>query len=180
MVILKNEWNIPEMNGTHRKNLKQLANYLWSLPDNYNHFDMRDYFARHRPKDGFLARMTFSAGEASGLDVTTCNTVACALGHSFAAGLPYNNESFWGNYCGNVFGFSLYSRIYDWCFSSAWFGIDNTPKGAAKRIYYLLENETVPEEFRYPGVIFVKIYQNQSPIDINDADLFSEIGKLLD
>jgi hypothetical protein len=144
------------MNNINRKNLKQLADHLWSLPADYNHFDMSFYFGKFG--DEFL---DLEPPEAVNMNVIECNTAACALGHSFAAGLPYNNESFWEDYCQDVFGISVNSRIYDWCFSSDWTETDNTPKGAAKRIYYLLENETIPVNFGYANLAFVETYQNQ-------------------
>ena len=40
-----------------------------------------------------------------------------------------------------------FSKEWDWCFSSRWADIDNTPTGAALRIEWLL-NHGLPKDWR--------------------------------
>lgn len=139
----------------NRKNLKLLADYLWNLPEGYEHFDM--YF--------------FHTGADTPSDAhISCGTAACALGHSpYVQGLPGPLEGErWFQYSGRIFDLnSGFLKGWDWCFSSDWAEIDNTPKGAAKRIYYLLSlrNEDDLTRFSYSKED-VAMYQDMTPEDV--------------
>jgi hypothetical protein len=114
----------------NRTNLEKLAAYLEQLPEDYAHFGMEYYMFN---TDGQL----YSLNAAPLLG--TCGTVACAIGHGPAAGIPAN-EGLWGWCYYGVQSFKLSESEFDWCFESRWALIDDTPHGAAKRIRYLLEH----------------------------------------
>lgn len=124
-----------------RENLLKLARYLWDLPEDYKHFDMKDFFR--------VGGDTYNTLEANPLLLNECGAVACAVGHGPAAGVVCNDESHlcgkWRAYGRLSFGLSMNMKSWDWCFSSNWWEFDNTPKGAAKRIFYMLEQ---PEDGR--------------------------------
>jgi hypothetical protein len=106
-------------------NLALLAAYLRSLPQDYRHFEMSDYFG------------TFGSHND---DPVQCGTVACAVGHGPAAGLPrlrdQNGEKeSWPVYEERVFGEGLYECL----FSGEWSDIDDSARGAAARILALIQ-----------------------------------------
>ena len=113
----------------NRTNLELLAQGLLTLPDTYEHFDM-----------GVFSDEANRPEEVRG---NHCKTAACAIGHGpyFVAEAPLKGEE-WHAYSERVFGIN--DKAWDWCFSDYWEETDNTPKGAAKRIFWLLEHG-VPE-----------------------------------
>ena len=127
-------------------NCAQLAAYLESLPEDYSKFNM-----------GVFSNSDWRVRQHSEGKIEHCGTVACALGHGPDAGIPVPLEDGywfrgrspeWRRY-GRLFidyAASASSYWWQWCFSSAWKGIDNTPQGAAKRIRYMLKHspDTVP------------------------------------
>lgn len=149
------------MTDINRSNCKKLAAYLDTLPDNYANFDMGAFFV---PTD--MVRMEqHLQGNAP---LHECGTVACAIGHGPAAGIPFpEDNSFWytrteafvvdpddpdteylvrGNF--NIPDWSVYSYRFfidghstwwDWCFGGGWNLADDTPKGAAARIRMMLD-----------------------------------------
>ena len=120
-----------------KQNLIKLANYLLNLPDDYEEFDM-SYFCYNPVVETVFdpAVITLSKG---------CGAVACAVGHAPSAGIPaFKNENWW-DYSSRVL-IDSDSLAWTWCFSGDWNGIDNTPKGAAKRILYLLD-KGVPDNW---------------------------------
>lgn len=117
-----------------RENLLALAEYLDTGITEYA-FDMRSYF---QPDPD-------------------CGTVACALGHApYVLGHSVNitgtsvrvgsGRLNWEMYSYSVFGIRHGSDEWDWCFHGFWVRSDNTPRGAAARIYYMLEHG-VPNDF---------------------------------
>lgn len=111
-------------------NLKLLADYLWTLPDDYELFNMDTF-------NETFSRPMLAARSGS------CGTSACAVGHApnvKGIPLPYQVED-WSDYSTRIFDLDWGEdhRGWDWCFSDNWTDADNTPKGAAKRIYYLLK-----------------------------------------
>ena len=119
-----------ELSEQNRHNLDQLATFLW---DNnpQEQFDMS--FVYYRRPHG-------------------CHTTACAMGWAPVAlgdlkeiedGKAHEVD---GNldidsYCFEKFGFDgldIFSHVWDWIFSGYWDAIDNTPRGAAKRIWFVL------------------------------------------
>lgn len=141
------------------KNLKKLAKYLYNLPDDYSHFDMGTYCENYWS-------YYYEVTEVSKETYSECGTVACALGHGIAAGVePYKNVVNWGSYSYENFGLQGGSNEFAWCFCGSWETYDNTPKGAAKRIMYMLEHG-VPECF-YADFDFGKsleVYKDYVPV----------------
>ena len=120
----------------NRRNLKILAHYLDKLPANYRHFEMNRFY-------GYIGQFTVPEHYTP---PPQCGTCACAAGHGPAAGLSLNpDDNNWMNYIVRVFGFSYDSREGQWCFGGMWEDIDNTPQGAAKRIFHMLQHG-VPED----------------------------------
>lgn len=118
----------------NRANLEKLAAYLESLPADYQHFGMATFCENHG--------MTFERVNHAP-EPTDCGTVACAVGHGPAAGLPAieDDEGMgedWYDYSDRVF--ELTDPEWMWCFCGAWKATDNTHQGAAKRIRYMLEH----------------------------------------
>lgn len=97
-----------------------------------NNFDF-EYLSLHRLKEE---------------DYKSCGTVCCALGHGPMAGIPVGDDySSWEDYCFYNFGVDVSSPEYDWLFHANWAYVDNTPKGAAKRIRIYLKYG-VPKTFK--------------------------------
>lgn len=108
--------------------LKRLAIYLNNLPDDYDHFDMRQYY-------GYDVFMT----PAHATPPSACGTVACAIGHlPFVPDTvkPFQGEG-WRDYAYRALLDGERFRIlkFEFMFSGYWDTIDNTAQGAAKRIW---------------------------------------------
>lgn len=121
---------IKNLGQEQRKNLKLLADYLYALPEDYEHFTME----------------LFNVDTDSPYEVksTSCGTVACAVGHMpYVEGMP-SPEPFegWVVYSSRVLLGGNYDCseeiLWEFLFSGGWVSYDNTTKGAAKRIYYVL------------------------------------------
>lgn len=122
-------------------NLRKLADGLSKLPEDYTKFTMADFVVDNGGwNDGFKYTSTLCAL----LDMHKCGTSGCAVGHGPLLGIgveEFNDcEGAWGTYCQKV----LINRVvdeeaWDWCFSSDWTHVDNTPHGAARRILWLLD-----------------------------------------
>lgn len=112
----------------NRANLEKLASYLEALPAGYEGFSMREFFEEEYRRHG-NPRFAPLAGR--------CGTIACAVGHGPAAGIPIAPEDdCWIDYSDRVF--ALTEKEWRWCFDGSWANVDNTPHGAAKRIRHLL------------------------------------------
>ena len=141
----------------NRENLKLLADYLIQLPAGYEHFDMFNFHS-------FSSR-PYTANEVS---INTCGTVACAVGHApYVDGLPEPEfGERWHEYSDRLF--NLTPLGWAWCFSDRWKYIDNTPHGAAKRIYWMLEHgvpddvEEVLDNQYLPDYIAEQLCQNSN------------------
>ena len=114
------------MKTKHRDNLLKLADYLATLPDDYEKFHMREYMAE---RDGEYWHMIYPDERSK----PVCGTVACAVGHGPAAGIRVYGDTDWSDYADRVFGI-LGDDGFDYMFASNWSYSDNTPKGAAARI----------------------------------------------
>jgi hypothetical protein len=124
------------------ENLRKLATHLENLPKDYEHFDMGVYFDHNG-----------SNHTHEGFNPNTCGTVACAVGHGPAAGIPVDVEEFyddgkriyWNEY--GIRSFADDYNEYKFMFSGAWAYVDDTPHGAAARIRYVLDENPVPDIF---------------------------------
>lgn len=106
-----------------RENLKKLADYLAALPDDYKQFEMRA-FSSENDDEGPPIKVV-------------CGTAGCAVGHGPNAGLSQKRHKNWLDYCDHYFVYSE-SPAFDWMFGGDWSTSDNTPQGAAERIYIYL------------------------------------------
>lgn len=132
----------------NRENLKKLADHLWGLPESYKGFGMTKYHS--------------SAKVASGKH--RCGSVACAVGHGPQAGIAPLWGEIWHHYAARVFTEDARERL--WCFSGVWDSCDDTPRGAAQRIYYMLE-KGLPETFvSFPSDDYPPMYADQQPVNI--------------
>ena len=105
-------------------NLRTLFNYL-AYGELKAEFDMNLYYkgqqlGKHCP------------------EMSDCGSGGCAVGHGPYAGIPKFPEESWNEYAERVFGVEPGDGIFKFLFDSDWKKEDNTPKGAAKRIRYLL------------------------------------------
>lgn len=151
----------------NRENLEKLAAYLEALPPDYGSFRM----------DIFMSE----AGEhrlADGHDPYECGTVACAIGHGPAAGIPLNEEEIkilrsadgrigfhhmWEDYSDRVFFDSnVHDLWWTWCFSGLWSRVDDTPQGAVKRIRWLLDGKPLPPLEDFYTAKAVKLYNGET------------------
>lgn len=116
-----------------KNNLIKLANYLMALPDDYENFEMSKFCA---------PSITYSPHHydpQTSVKEVKCGAVACAVGHAPSAGIgKYSRLNDWDEFS-TKFLIATGSEDWEWCFSGAWADTDNTPKGAALRINYLLE-----------------------------------------
>lgn len=122
-------------------NLRQLATYLSALPDGYGQFDMGNYRAKGAIVDG-------AAGFPRKLN--DCGTVACALGHGPNAGIAPEGSRTWLAYSSDHFISPSQDETepyWEWCFSGLWMDSDNTPKGAAARINWMLDHDGIPADW---------------------------------
>lgn len=90
--------------------------------------------------------------EDSRISHHTCGTVGCSLGHApYSIGIDKNSGEGWEHYSGRVFGIHINSscdawNAWNWLFCGGWRSVDNTPEGAAVRIYILL-NHGIPSNW---------------------------------
>lgn len=131
------------MNDTQHANLKKLADYL-AKGNTEKIFNMEEFCTgSYENYDD----------ETIALENYDCGTAACAMGHGPAAGIkPFLHEDWW-DYSRRAFGIDQSEMdagfdAFQWMFSSVWAHIDNTPQGAAARIYWFLDHgEKVPEDY---------------------------------
>lgn len=139
------------MNQKHRDNLAKLATYLEGLPKSYKHFQMHT-FAGHNG--------TCPLGDVDQIIIddpekfyTNCGTIACAIGHGPAAGIKIPKAATYTCfYAGRQISWDRYSYEmfcpegdeWHWMFSGEWKGRDNTHRGAAARIRYVLAGRRIP------------------------------------
>lgn len=121
----------------HRKNLLKLAKFLWTNAEQVQeHFAMDSFCTNY---EDFELRT-----RAHVLSIRTgCNTVACAVGWGPTAGVPALPDESWQRYSWRAF--RLPNWLWQWCFSGDWAVIDNTPRGAAQRILYMLRAGNNPQ-----------------------------------
>lgn len=133
----------------NRENLTKLATYLEQLPIDYKHFDMEGYYDKdHQLTHEQALDYALNNG---GVDKFNCGTVACAVGHGPAAGILFKPSEItwydkpnWDRYARNFVDDTM-ATDFRWLFSSEWEHVDNTHRGAAARIRYLLDGHA-PQE----------------------------------
>jgi len=133
--------NVIGFAAEHELNLLKLADYLFELA-------RPNVLLIGVPRARFsMAVFTEDEGWSDGKR-TTCGTIGCAVGHGPYAGIPKRADEIWVQYAGRVFGIAPHIKEdeWEWCFSDKWAGIDNTPKGAAQRIMWLLD-KGLPEDW---------------------------------
>ena len=150
----------------NKVNLRLLAGWLIANHQNLvesNSFDMGWFRGDHK-------------GICAFVDKNNCGTVGCALGWSPVSGikpLKTNIRDFtkgsinhgietltldFDKYCERVFGIKLGNpdrqndAYWGWCFDEQWVEFDNTPKGAAIRIMYLLNHTEEVVEWEDIGI----------------------------
>lgn len=127
----------------NKENLQTLATFL--------------YYGR-KPRGVEFDMERFADGES--YLATKCGTAGCAVGWGPFAGIAKQSGEEWQDYSERCF--IPDSLEWFWCFDADWAGADNTRKGAAKRIQYLLDNGEVPEGFHsfVDFTQFIKCYKN--------------------
>lgn len=130
----------PNLSPEHRERLAALADLLETVEP--ERFDMEDFYI---------------AGDVVGHLPTEavqlpheCNTTGCALGWAVTLFRPLGYED-WYAYAERIFGVigvpGQSEPTYRWLFHYRWEQRDNTPRGAAARIRYLLDHG-LPEDWR--------------------------------
>lgn len=139
------------MDQLQKDNLMKLRDYLYSLPEDYDRFDMSVYFY-----DSLSPHAFFTPSEAR----PSCGTSACALGHGPAAGIEALEGEGWLSYSERQFGISRedYFELWEWVFCEDWskyhlercniseeererMGIGYTAHDAATRIQCLVDSD---------------------------------------
>jgi len=141
-------------------NLKKLASYLDTLPDDYNRFEMAGFLSY----DGTTFGLSYDATTRyllCELPLNECGSIACAVGHGPNAGICMTpeeayHESF-SSYTRRCF-IDTGTREFLWMFGGSWSDADNTAKGAAARIRYYLDRG-VPGDFHWPEDFDITRYQ---------------------
>jgi hypothetical protein len=114
-----------------RENLKKLADYLLS----------------GKLKAEFeMGRFTDDDNDFN----ANCGTIGCAVGHGPYAGIEKIDGEGWMKYsyrCLIDNKTKIHDNSWSWCFSGLWSEIDNTARGAGKRIQILL-NKGLPKNWR--------------------------------
>ena len=85
-------------------------------------------------------------------DSDHCGTAGCAVGYGPFFGIQKHANEDWFNYSHRCFINELRdgsgSDEWDWCFNSYWSRYDNSKRGAAQRIIYMLQYG-VPEDWGF-------------------------------
>ena len=119
------------MSKLNKVNILKLAKFLETLPQ--EKFHMLNYKLDKR-------------GNILSVNEYSCGTIGCALGWApTALGNTCTHYKSWEEYNELNLGITT-SADWDWCFSGDWVYIDNTPKGAALRLVYLVNNG-VPDNY---------------------------------
>lgn len=129
-----------EIDDFRRANLVKLARHLWdSTPEAA--FDMGTWASKNWDDPD-------SREDVAPNDVLNhCGTVCCALGRGVFAGIaPAEDCDDWYSYCHDNFFADPESLEAQWCFDCQWMRFDNSPRGAAKRILWLLL-DGLPEKY---------------------------------
>ena len=121
------------MSRLNKVNILKLAKFLERLPQ--EKFDMFNY-------------KTNEEADCLPPEEHSCGTVGCALGWAPTALRSADLHAYdnWDDYSAQVLG--IYEAgEWGWCFDGDWKLVDNTPKGAALRLRYRVNNG-VPDNYR--------------------------------
>ena len=124
-------------------NLEKLANYLLALPEDYEHFDMGNFYYLEGFDEFTVPELRSANNYKELIKLNKCGTAACAVGHGPAAGIPLLNFKSWWSYSNK--SFTGNDLEWAWCFGGEWEGVDDTPKGAGVRIKALLGGYSLNE-----------------------------------
>jgi len=130
------------------KNLEAIANLMLTIPQ--ERFNMG--ITR---KDDWSTIDYKGIGNPIGLSIVLDDPKnVCYLKQSFTdwiRGKPKEIDFFtwFTNFTGMTYGWIE----WNWCFSDDWVTYDNTPTGAAKRIMYLVEGNTIPFSVNFCGLL---------------------------
>lgn len=174
------------LTARRRENLAKLAAHLEALPEDYEHFEMESYYDhdgdcdleaklddgmadaldeiydRHWDEDerGAAVNSTLYANDIDKF-LSNCGTVACAIGHAPAAGIPLAKAHIeskvrlgktvvtgikWGDYSKNFVRGNGHPE-WGYLFDGDWTHVDNHHWGAAARIRFLLDKGGLPAEY---------------------------------
>jgi hypothetical protein len=147
---------------TQERNLRKLAKYLESLPEDYGHFHMQIY-AEHKGECNGIGDPESAAALEPQKFFENCGTIACAAGHGPAAGIPFAKSDFyryqdgdkipsWPRYVRRAFT-DEESDVWHFLFASIWASYDNHHWSAAARIRYYLANG-VPHGYFYNKSVY--------------------------
>lgn len=151
------------MNDDQKANLEKLATYLESLPADYSHFAMDDFFCQDTGTSNDFKEYKRLEGEYARNNggVGRCGAVACAVGHGPAAGILFHSSELfpsgnpdWGSYADRFCELSEFPFL----FGGDWTAFDNTHQGAAKRIRYLLAGNEIPLPEDYTHQAMMEMY----------------------
>lgn len=174
------------MNRQYKRNLTRLGKYLYSLPDDYAHFDMNFYFSSNLPDSDLCPATTVIKQALTDPTIAgQCGTAACALGHGpvLGYGLKTIPGETWDEYGSRVFGLEPFNRnhkdLWEWMFSSQWGEFtsynhiqslcDDTPQGAGLRLLWIA----------YNGLMLPKFMQNYlNRLNLEMSELFIHDGSL--
>lgn len=122
---------------TNKPNLTKLRDYLASLPDDYENFEMKRFAENH-------------AKAANANPETGCGTPACMVGHGPAAGIPIEHDRVieFGSLYWDIYSIDkLISCDYLWMFAFDGSWPSSLPE-AITRLTMVIE-ERVPDTWDY-------------------------------
>lgn len=132
------------------ENLSKLATFLDELPEDYRQFGMADFTNQWMSPEELKQYQTDPT-------YNPCGSAACAVGHAPAAGIKVDpstitqqildgySTDIWDAYVQAAFGIKFDSTAFEFMFGGGWADHDNTPKGAAARIRYVVANNNIPD-----------------------------------
>jgi len=118
----------------NKENLLKLAKFLDELPEDYKHFNMHSWATSEK--------VDVDPDQLLDTNIYKCGYVACAVGHApQALGLMVEDlRDFyvWSDFVEEYLCSDW--KTAEWLFGAFWEKVDNTPKGVAKRIRYVIKN----------------------------------------
>ncbi len=113
------------------ENLKRAKELLKTIPE--DRFSMDDFITCKNPDLQDV--------------LNPCDSVCCVIGHCVVLDIETNLKKYsysysfdYGGWSYSFFGFEYDSDLWNFLFSEIWVYVDNTLKGAIKRIEYVLNN----------------------------------------